>query len=143
MAESRTDGDQTKASVETAADGKPTIDSEGVHSTHEERVARADHPLTGDDVPEGDGIPSLEVMQDTTPGGGPDRAQMQGIEHGAVMDYPEHEETYSLFLTITKWGIIANIILLIALAIWFPGGGGWVGGVFAAIVLTIVSLIIF
>ena len=131
-----------RAAADTAVD-RPTIDDEGVHSTHSERVARADHPLTGDDVPPGDGIPSAEVMQDTTPGGGPDRATLAGIETGGEMDYPEHEETYALFLRITKWGIIVNVVLLIAMAIGFFGGGGLLGGGIAFIVLMLAARILF
>ena len=122
-------------------DDPSAIDDDGVHSTHAERVARADHELTGDDVPEGDGIPSLEVMHDTTEGGGPDRAEEVGI--GAEMDYPEHEETYSLFLTLTKWGTVVCVVLLIAMAIGFFGGGGLVGGIIAFIVLMIAARILF
>ena len=122
---------------------RAAIDDEGVHSTHAERVARADHELTGDDVPEGDGIPSAEVMQDTTPGGGADRAEMVGLETGGEMDYPEHEQTYDLFLRITKWGIIVNVVLLVALAIGFYGGGGLIGGIAAFVVLMIAARVLF
>ena len=126
----------------TAVD-RPTIDDDGVHSTHAEREARADHPRTGDDVPEGDGVPSLEVTQDTTEGGGADRAEMVGLETGGEMDYPEHEETYELFLRITKWGVIVNVVLLIALAIGFYGGGGLFGGIAAFVILLVAARILF
>lgn len=32
------------------------------------------------------------------------------------MDYPEHERTYALFLSLTKWAAIAVIAILILLA---------------------------
>ena len=31
-------------------------------------------------------------------------------------DYAEHENTYRLFLTLTKWGIIFVVILLVLMA---------------------------
>ena len=31
-------------------------------------------------------------------------------EDGAPMDYPEHEQTYSMFLLLTKWGILFNVM---------------------------------
>jgi len=65
------------------------------------------------------------------------------IEHGAEMDYAQHESTYSTFLALTKWGIIFNIVLMIAMAIGFFGGGGLFGGILAFVVLGIVSWILF
>lgn len=63
-------------------------------------------------------------------------------ENGAPMDYKEHNETYSMFLWLTKWGIIVNVVLLIAMAVGFFMGGGFVGGLLTFIVLMIVSRII-
>ena len=44
-------------------------------------------------------------------------------DHGTVEyatapgnDYPAHEQTYGLFLSLTKWGIISVVILLILMA---------------------------
>ena len=37
-------------------------------------------------------------------------------ETGAAMDYSEHEKTYTGFLAMTKYGSIAIIALLIAMA---------------------------
>lgn len=62
-------------------------------------------------------------------------------EHGAPMDYPEHEATYSLFLALTKWGIIFNVALLIAMAAGFYMGAGLVGGTLLFIVLMIAAKI--
>ena len=73
----------------------------------------------------------------------PDPVQPVSLEKAAQMDYPEHEETYSLFLTITKWGVIVNLVLLIAMAIGFYGGGGLVGGLLAFVVLMIVARVLF
>lgn len=62
-------------------------------------------------------------------------------ESGAPMDYPEHEKTYSMFLWLTKWGIIFNVVLLLAMAFGFYMGGGFVGGVISFFVLMIVAKI--
>lgn len=63
-------------------------------------------------------------------------------EDGAPMDYPEHEATYSMFLALTKWGIIFNVALLIAMAVGFFMGGGLVGGILVFIVLMIAAKIL-
>ena len=62
-------------------------------------------------------------------------------DDGAPMDYSEHERTYSLFLAITKWGVIFNVALLLALAVGFFMGGGFIGGLLAFLVLLVVSKI--
>lgn len=62
---------------------------------------------------------------------------------GASMDYAEHESTYGLFLDIVKWGVIANVVLMIALAVGFFMGGGLVGGILTFIVLTLASWLLF
>ncbi len=36
-----------------------------------------------------------------------------------AMDYPEHVRTYELFLSLTKWGVIAVVVILILLALFF------------------------
>jgi hypothetical protein len=50
-------------------------------------------------------------------------------ELGAPMDYPEHERTYSGFITFTKLGILASVITMISLILFgFGGGAGfWLG----------------
>ena len=63
-------------------------------------------------------------------------------DHGAPMDYPEHEQTYSMFLWLTKWGILFNVALLIAMAFGFFMGGGLVGGTLAFIVLMVIASIV-
>ena len=84
------------------------------------------------------------------PEGGPLPDPADGPAHGpgslevaAEMDYPEHEETYALFLAVTKWGIIVVTVLLIAMAIGFFGGGGLFGGGIAFLVLMIAARILF
>lgn len=63
-------------------------------------------------------------------------------EEGAPMDYPQHEETYSMFLLLTKWGILFNVALLLAMAVGFFMGGGLVGGILVFILLMIVAKIL-
>ena len=63
-------------------------------------------------------------------------------ELGAPMDYPEHERTYRSFLALTKLGILATIVTLMALILFAFGGGGgfWLGVLM--IILTAVALAI-
>ena len=63
-------------------------------------------------------------------------------EDGAPMDYPQHEETYSMFLLLTKWGILFNVALLLAMEVGFFMGGGLVGGTLVFIILMIVAKIL-
>ncbi|KXF76130.1 MFS transporter [Paramesorhizobium deserti] len=53
-------------------------------------------------------------------------------ELGAPMEYAEHEKTYAGFLAVTKWGTVAVVAVLIAMAFGF-----FVGGIFSATVLFI------
>lgn len=45
-----------------------------------------------------------------------------------VMDYPEHEATYDMFLWLSKWGIAFCVLLMAGMAVGFEMGGGFVGG---------------
>ena len=63
-------------------------------------------------------------------------------EDGAPMDYPQHEQTYSMFLLPTKWGILFNVALLLAMAVGFFMGGGLVGGTLVFIILMILAKIL-
>lgn len=60
-------------------------------------------------------------------------------ETGAEMDYAEHERTYAMFLSMSKWLVILCVALLIAMAFGFFAGGGLFGGVIAFIALTILG----
>lgn len=60
-------------------------------------------------------------------------------ETGAEMDYAEHERTFAMFLTMSKWLIILSVALLASMAFGFFGGGGLIGGIIAFIILTIVG----
>lgn len=61
------------------------------------------------------------------------------VETGAEMDYNEHERTYSMFLSMSKWTVILCIALLAAMAFGFFAGGGLFGGIVAFIVLSILG----
>lgn len=63
-------------------------------------------------------------------------------EDGADMDYQEHEKTYDMFLWMTKWGILFNVALLLAMAVGFFMGGGFLGGIFTFVVLMIAAKIL-
>lgn len=48
------------------------------------------------------------------------------LEMGAEMDYHEHDKTYSLFLEMTKYGTLAVVALLIAMAFGFFTAAGFI-----------------
>lgn len=54
-----------------------------------------------------------------------------------AMDYPEHEKTYEIFLKLSVWTTALCVILMIAMAFGFFGGGGLIGSTLLFIVLTI------
>lgn len=58
---------------------------------------------------------------------------------GPAMDYEEHDKTFSMFLALTKWGTVATVALLIAMAFGFFAGGGFFGGLIVFVLLLIVS----
>jgi hypothetical protein len=62
------------------------------------------------------------------------------IETGAEMDYREHEKTYDGFLAGTKWGTMAVVVLMIAMAVGFLSGGGFLGGLIVFIVLNVAGV---
>ena len=62
------------------------------------------------------------------------------IETGASMDYAEHENTYSRFLAMTKWGTMAMVVLMIAMAAGFFGGAGFLGAFVIFIVLNVAGV---
>ena len=47
------------------------------------------------------------------------------VEMGAEMDYAEHEKTYSLFLTLAKYGSLVIGALLVAMAFGFFTSAGF------------------
>jgi hypothetical protein len=59
------------------------------------------------------------------------------VELGAEMDYPQHEKTYDGFLTMTKYGTLACVVLMIAMAVGFFMGGGFFGGLLVFLILNV------
>ena len=55
------------------------------------------------------------------------------VQTGAPMDYNEHEKTYSMFITMSKYGTLFCVSLMIAMAFGFFAGGGF----FSATILLI------
>ena len=101
----------------------------------------ADNKTDEKTLPQGDPfLGGEDVLPD--PADGPAHGP-GSLEIAAEMDYPEHEETYALFLAITKWGVITTSVLLIAMAIGFFGGGGLFGGIVAFIILMVAARILF
>lgn len=54
---------------------------------------------------------------------------------GAAMDYAEHEKTYDLFLGLSKWGTVACVALLIAMAFGFFTTAGFVSSTILFIII--------
>ncbi|MGD9913329.1 MAG: aa3-type cytochrome c oxidase subunit IV [Rhizobiaceae bacterium] len=63
------------------------------------------------------------------------------VETGAEMDYSEHEKTYSMFLGLTKYGSLAVIALLIAMALGFFAGFGFFSSLIAFVVVSVVGAV--
>lgn len=68
-----------------------------------------------------------------------DHAPTGPVELGAEMDYKEHEATYSLFLTILKYGTLATVTLLIALAFGFFTSAGFFSATILFVLLTVIG----
>lgn len=51
------------------------------------------------------------------------------VELGAEMDYSEHEKTYGRFLAMTKYGTLAVVAVLIAMAFGFFTDAGFISSV--------------
>ena len=66
-------------------------------------------------------------MADNTPTG--------PVEKGAEMDYAEHEKTYSLFLGLAKYGTIACVALLAAMAFGFFTTAGFISSVILYVIV--------
>ena len=61
------------------------------------------------------------------------------LETGADMDYAEHEKTYSIFLSITKWSVLHCVALLIAMAFGFFTSAGFASSLVLFVVLLVVG----
>jgi len=69
-------------------------------------------------------------MADNTPTG--------PVELGAEMDYREHENTYSLFIVLTKYCTLLTVALMIAMAFGFFTSAGMFS---AAILFVLISAV--
>lgn len=64
------------------------------------------------------------------------------VELGAKMDYSEHEKTYSMFLTLTKYGAIFCAALVIAMAFFFfATSGGALNLIFSTVLMVIIIIV--
>ena len=70
-------------------------------------------------------------MADNTPTG--------PLEMGAEMDYREHENTYSMFLTLAKYGTLVCVALLIAMTAGFFWGFGFISAAVLFVLLCAVG----
>ncbi|MEW7008029.1 MULTISPECIES: aa3-type cytochrome c oxidase subunit IV [unclassified Lentilitoribacter] len=64
------------------------------------------------------------------------------VELGGEMDYSEHDKTYGVFITGTKYGTLACVALLIGMAVGFYTSGGFLAGLATFIVSMFVGRII-
>lgn len=58
--------------------------------------------------------------------------------HG-TMTIEEQTATYSLFISMAKWGSLAVACVLLFLVMWFQPGGNFFAGFIAAVVLAVVG----
>ncbi len=71
-----------------------------------------------------------------------DHASDGPVELGAKMDYAEHEKSYSVFLGLTKYGTLATVALLIAMAFGFFTSAGFISATILFILLNVVGAFI-
>lgn len=57
------------------------------------------------------------------------------VETGAAMDYVEHERTYAMFVGLAKYGALACVVLLAAMAFSFFTTAGWFSGIVLYVIL--------
>lgn len=60
-----------------------------------------------------------------------------------VMDYAEHDRTYSMFLVGAKWLTIISCAILIGMAFGFFAGAGLIGGTLIAIISCVIAKFMF
>lgn len=71
-----------------------------------------------------------------------DHASDGPVELGAKMDYAEHEKSYSVFLGLTKYGALATVALLIAMAFGFFTSAGFISATILYVLLVAVGAFI-
>ena len=65
--------------------------------------------------------------------------QNYDISAPAEMDYREHDKTYELFLFLVKWGIIVTLAIVVGMMVGLIMAGGFIGGIFAFVVVLAVG----
>jgi len=68
-----------------------------------------------------------------------DHSTTGAVELGAKMDYPEHEKTYSMFITLAKYGTLVCVALMIAMAFGFFTSAGFFSATVLFILVTVVG----
>lgn len=68
-----------------------------------------------------------------------DHAPTGPVELGAKMDYAEHEKTYSMFLALAKYGTLACVALMIAMAFGFFTSAGFISATILFILINAVG----
>ena len=69
-----------------------------------------------------------------------DHAPTGPVEMGAKMDYAEHEKTYSMFLALAKFGTLACVALMIAMAFGFFTSAGFFSATILFILINAVGV---
>lgn len=64
------------------------------------------------------------------------------LETGADMDYAEHEKTYEMFLSLSKYGTMAIIVILLGMAIGFFTSAGFIFSSLLTIILMIIGVML-
>jgi hypothetical protein len=65
-----------------------------------------------------------------------DNSENSASGENTVMDYPEHERTYEMFLSGSKWVTVLSVALMIGMAFGFFAGGGFFGGLIVFIAVS-------
>lgn len=68
-----------------------------------------------------------------------DHALTGPVELGAKMDYAEHDKTYSMFLALAKYGTLACVALMIAMAFGFFTSAGFISATILFILINAVG----
>jgi hypothetical protein len=62
--------------------------------------------------------------------------------HRGEMDISQHLSTFNLFTGMTKWGSLYLTALLVLLVLWFCTPAGFLAGLAAAVVLTVLGVLL-
>lgn len=62
--------------------------------------------------------------------------------HRGAMDIREQQATFHLVMGMTKWGSLILAVVLVWLTLWFCTDAGFLGGAGAALVLTVLGVLL-